>query len=81
MTIRYIEPGKPNQNANIERFNRTCREEVLSLYLFRNLAEVRETTCWWMIEYSEDRSFRTVTADVKCPPGLTVPRSRGQYPA
>jgi len=55
MSIRYIQPGKPNQNAYIERFNRTYREEVLSLYLFRDLAEVRETTYWWMIEYNEDR--------------------------
>ena len=26
-----------------------------SLYLFRDLAEVRETTYWWMIEYNEAR--------------------------
>jgi hypothetical protein len=43
------------QHFAIERFNRTYREEVLSLYLFRDLAEVRETTYWWMIEYNEDR--------------------------
>jgi putative transposase len=53
--IQYIQPGEPNQNAYIERFNRTYREEVLNLYLFRNLVEVRETTYWWMIEYNEQR--------------------------
>lgn len=53
--IRYIQPGRPNQNAYIERFNRTYREEVLNLYLFRNLTEVRETTYWWMIGYNEER--------------------------
>ena len=55
MMIHYIEPGEPNQNAYIERFNRTYREEVLSLYLFRNLAEVRETTYWWLNDYNEIR--------------------------
>jgi len=53
--IQYIEPGEPNQNAYIERFNRTYREEVLSLYLFETLEEVRERTYWWRITYNEER--------------------------
>ena len=32
--LEYIEPGKPQQNAYIERFNRTARYEWLSQYLW-----------------------------------------------
>jgi len=55
MRIQYIQPGKPNQNAFIERFNRTLRDEILNLYLFNDLDEVREAVHWWMIEYNEER--------------------------
>ena len=55
MLIYYIQPGEPNQNAYIERFNRTFREEVLNLYLFESLTQVREITYWWMIDYNEHR--------------------------
>ena len=55
MAIRYIQPGKPNQNAYIERFNRTFREEVLDQHLFTRLDDVREAAYWWMFEYNEER--------------------------
>jgi len=53
--IDYIEPGKPNQNAYIERFNRSYRTEVLDAWLFTSLEEVREISWAWMLEYNEER--------------------------
>lgn len=53
--IRYIQPGKPNQNAFIERFNRTFRRAVLDLYLFEDLDQVREEAHRFLIDYNEQR--------------------------
>ena len=39
--ISYIQPGRPMQNAYIERFNKTYRGEVLDAYLFENLEAIK----------------------------------------
>ncbi|WP_122883346.1 IS3 family transposase [Burkholderia pseudomallei] len=53
--LEYIEPGKPQQNAYIERFNRTARYEWLSQYLWEDLEQVREAAADWMWTYNHER--------------------------
>ncbi len=50
--IIYIQPGKPSQNAFIERFNRLFREDVLDAYIFDNIEQVRMLANKWMNDYN-----------------------------
>jgi putative transposase len=56
----YIQPGKPAQNAYIERLNRTFREDVLDAYLFKTLHEVNKIAFDWQLEYNKNHPHKSL---------------------
>jgi len=60
ITLRLIEPGKPNQNAYIESFNGRFRDECLNEHWFTSLAQARTVIEAWRREYNEERPKRVL---------------------
>ena len=53
--LHFIEPGKPVQNAFIESFNGSFRDECLNQHWFRDLRDARRTIEAWRIDYNQVR--------------------------
>lgn len=60
VVLHRIEPGKPTQNAYIERFNGTFRREVLNANVFSSLKQVRRTVDAWLVEYNTERPHQAL---------------------
>ena len=55
INLLYIQPGKPQQNAYIERFNRTVRYDWLEQYLFNSIDQVQNYASKWLWHYNHER--------------------------
>ena len=55
-----IEPGKPNQNANIESFNGRFRDECLNEHWFTSLQQAQAIIEAWRLEYNEERPEKSL---------------------
>ena len=53
--LEHIQPGKPQQNAYIERYNRTVRGEWLSQYIFETIEEAQDQATEWLWTYNNER--------------------------
>lgn len=58
VTVAFIEKGSPQQNAFVERFNGTMRDEVLNGEVFETLLEARVVINDWRRRYNEERPHR-----------------------
>ena len=58
--LMYIQPGKPTQNAYIERFNRTARNEWLNMHIFDSIEHAQSLATQWMWVYNNERPHSSI---------------------
>jgi putative transposase len=55
VVLWFIQPGNPQQNAYVERFNKTMREELLSANLFDSIEQAQDAATKWQWIYNNNR--------------------------
>ena len=53
--FEHIQPGKPQQNAYVERYNRTVRYAWLARTLFDSIEQVQDKATRWLWTYNHER--------------------------
>ena len=53
--LMFIQPGNPQQNAYVERYNRTVRYDWLAQHIFDNIEDVQLSATQWLWTYNNER--------------------------
>ena len=76
--MRFIDPGKPVQNAYVESFNGRLRDECLNEHWFSTLAEARAIVEAWREDYN---TVRPHSALDDLTPNEFAQKTKGNIPA
>ena len=60
VTLEFSRPGTPTDNAYIESFNGSLRDECLNVHWFADLTDAREKLQAWKTDYNECRPHRSL---------------------
>ena len=55
IALMFIQPGNPQQNAYVERYNRTVRYDWLNQHMFMSIDEAQDSATAWLWTYNNER--------------------------
>lgn len=76
----YIDPGKPQQNAFIESFNGSLRDELLNEEIFNSLDDARRKLALWRYDYNTVRPHSSLANQTPQQARPTLQQSEGSAP-
>lgn len=76
----YIDPGKPQQNAFIESFNGSLRDELLNEEMFDSLDDARRKLALWRYDYNNVRPHSSLGNQAPAEARRTLEQFEGSTP-
>jgi len=55
VALQFIQPGKPQQNGFVERYNRTVRYDWMNQHIFDSIEHAQEEATKWLWTYNNER--------------------------
>lgn len=81
VTLRFIRPGKPIENAFVESFNGKFRDECLNEHWFVSLADAQATIETWRVDYNVVRPHSALDGQTPWQFARASTGARGPRPA